>query len=566
MSDGSILPAVRYSALGGRAAIGLAVLGGAAVGCGAMFSSGADFAPKALRAWIGNTSGSIALAGQFEHGAKASATKRLLVSESAASDLTENLRIFQFELAEAPQSKPSAEKLPNAPDAEYQSRLKNSQEALDAAVRAKELASQELEAERRRTQAIRTLLEEASRQLARLRADGSTLERRLKDSQGALDAAVRAKELASQELEAERHRAQAIQEQLEEASQQLARLRADGGKFEVEARRLRDAMAQLGDALPGSTQAGETGGSQRATAQTTEQMLRERLRASQRESQELELRARMAILEMDKEAAKLRAEQAAEAARRVLAADREDQSRPGDAPRVVEPGTAGDVARTPPRQATVASKAPPEAKVGERSPGAAPRVAEIRPLPQHRLTQRRKWISVAVIKKARTERQRRAVEAAAAARKAEEERLRVAAEAAEKAEAERQRLVAAAAEAARIAKEAAEAKARADQEIRRRTLGLTVTLEDGARYLARGRALLTSGDVASARLFLERASNAGLAEAAMELAETYDPATVARLSAVGLVGDREQAKAWYMRAQTLGSFEATERLKSIVGQ
>jgi hypothetical protein len=295
-------------------------------------------------------------------------------------------------------------------------------------------------------------------------------------------------------------------------------------------------------------------------------MLRERLRASQRESQELELRARMAILEMDKEAAKLRAEQAAEAARRVLAADREDQSRPGDAPRAVEPGTAGDVARTPPRQATVASKAPPEAKVGERSPGAAPRVAEIRPLPQHRLTQRRKWISVAVIKKARTERQRRAVEAAAAARKAEEERLRVAAEAAEKAEAERQRLVAAAAEAARIAKEAAEAKARADQEIRRRTLGLTVTLEDGARYLARGRALLTSGDVASARLFLERASNAGLAEAAMELAETYDPATVARLSAVGLVGDREQAKAWYMRAQTLGSFEATERLKSIVGQ
>ena len=94
----------------------------------------------------------------------------------------------------------------------------------------------------------------------------------------------------------------------------------------------------------------------------------------------------------------------------------------------------------------------------------------------------------------------------------------------------------------------------------------SVTPEDGARFLARGRALLTTGDVTSARLFLERASNAGLADAAMELAETYDPATVTRLNAVGLVSDREQARAWYMRAQALGSSAAAERLKSIVGQ
>jgi TPR repeat protein len=78
--------------------------------------------------------------------------------------------------------------------------------------------------------------------------------------------------------------------------------------------------------------------------------------------------------------------------------------------------------------------------------------------------------------------------------------------------------------------------------------------------------LLTTGDITSARLFLERASNAGLADAAMALAETYDPATVARLSAVGLVGDREQAKAWYRRAQVLGSSAAAERLKNIGGQ
>jgi TPR repeat protein len=77
---------------------------------------------------------------------------------------------------------------------------------------------------------------------------------------------------------------------------------------------------------------------------------------------------------------------------------------------------------------------------------------------------------------------------------------------------------------------------------------------------------LATGDITSARLFLERASNAGFAEAAMELAETYDPATVKRLIAVGLVGDREQARAWYRRAQVLGSSAAAERLKNIAGK
>jgi TPR repeat protein len=77
---------------------------------------------------------------------------------------------------------------------------------------------------------------------------------------------------------------------------------------------------------------------------------------------------------------------------------------------------------------------------------------------------------------------------------------------------------------------------------------------------------LTTGDITGARLFLERASNAGLADAAMELAETYDPATLARLNVVGLASDRDQARAWYTRAQALGSSAATERLKSMGGQ
>ncbi len=52
----------------------------------------------------------------------------------------------------------------------------------------------------------------------------------------------------------------------------------------------------------------------------------------------------------------------------------------------------------------------------------------------------------------------------------------------------------------------------------------------------------------------------------MELAETYDPAVLTRLNVVGLAGNREQAKAWYLRAQVLGSSAAAERLKSLGGQ
>ena len=159
------------------------------------------------------------------------------------------------------------------------------------------------------------------------------------------------------------------------------------------------------------------------------------------------------------------------------------------------------------------------------------------------------------------ERQRQAADVA---RKAEEERQQQAADAAGKAAAEQQRL--ATAEAARLANEAAETKARTDQAAGARAPVLTVTPEDGARFLQRGRALLVTGDVTGARLFLERASNAGIADAAMELAETYDPATLTRLNVVGLAGDREQARTWYMRAQALGSAEATERLKSIGGR
>ena len=81
--------------------------------------------------------------------------------------------------------------------------------------------------------------------------------------------------------------------------------------------------------------------------------------------------------------------------------------------------------------------------------------------------------------------------------------------------------------------------------------------------LARGDSLFGVGDVASARLFYERATNAGDAQAALKLGETYDPLFLARARLNGVRGDFAAATRWYRRARDLGSSEAEILLKSI---
>jgi hypothetical protein len=81
--------------------------------------------------------------------------------------------------------------------------------------------------------------------------------------------------------------------------------------------------------------------------------------------------------------------------------------------------------------------------------------------------------------------------------------------------------------------------------------------------LMRGDSLFGAGDVASARQFYERASNAGDAQAALKLGATYDPSflALARLKAVR--GDLAEATRWYRRARDLGNPEAEILLKSM---
>ena len=81
--------------------------------------------------------------------------------------------------------------------------------------------------------------------------------------------------------------------------------------------------------------------------------------------------------------------------------------------------------------------------------------------------------------------------------------------------------------------------------------------------LNRGKDFLASGDLSSAQLLFRRAAEAGSAEAAMNLASTYDPHYLAEHNVVGVMGNEEKARAWYQRAIDLGSAEASRRLAEL---
>ena len=71
-------------------------------------------------------------------------------------------------------------------------------------------------------------------------------------------------------------------------------------------------------------------------------------------------------------------------------------------------------------------------------------------------------------------------------------------------------------------------------------------------FLARGDSFLRAGDVASARLFYERAADAGDWQAAMRMGATFDPAFLGR-AGVRTVGEPTKAQSWYLHALDLGA-------------
>ncbi len=80
--------------------------------------------------------------------------------------------------------------------------------------------------------------------------------------------------------------------------------------------------------------------------------------------------------------------------------------------------------------------------------------------------------------------------------------------------------------------------------------------------LGHGDALLRTGDIASARLFYERAAAAGDGRAALRLGATFDPAFLGLAGLRNVQGDAAEARSWYSRALDLGAAEAKRQLNS----
>ena len=87
--------------------------------------------------------------------------------------------------------------------------------------------------------------------------------------------------------------------------------------------------------------------------------------------------------------------------------------------------------------------------------------------------------------------------------------------------------------------------------------------ERALRLLKRGQNELSDANLSAARLFFERAADAGLAEAALALGATYDSAELQRLNIRGVPGDAKEARRWYERAAQLGAPEAGQRLQRL---
>jgi hypothetical protein len=91
----------------------------------------------------------------------------------------------------------------------------------------------------------------------------------------------------------------------------------------------------------------------------------------------------------------------------------------------------------------------------------------------------------------------------------------------------------------------------------------SISSSAGTRELLQhGDALLRTGDIVSARLFYERAANAGDGRAALRLGATFDPALLGRFGGK-VQADAALARTWYSRALDLGVLEAKGQLNNL---
>ncbi|TPQ26833.1 hypothetical protein C2U70_31185 [Bradyrhizobium guangdongense] len=91
----------------------------------------------------------------------------------------------------------------------------------------------------------------------------------------------------------------------------------------------------------------------------------------------------------------------------------------------------------------------------------------------------------------------------------------------------------------------------------------TLDADTLAGLMTRAKSLIGIGDIAAARLLLERAANAQDATAAFMLGQTFDPAVLGTRDTRSITADPAAARDWYQKAAQLGSAEARQRLTQL---
>jgi TPR repeat protein len=84
-----------------------------------------------------------------------------------------------------------------------------------------------------------------------------------------------------------------------------------------------------------------------------------------------------------------------------------------------------------------------------------------------------------------------------------------------------------------------------------------------ATLMQRAKGFLATGDFMSARLLLERAADGQEADAALLLAQTYDPDVLGNSDVRNITPEPAKARAWYQKAAQLGSADAQRRLAQL---
>jgi hypothetical protein len=84
--------------------------------------------------------------------------------------------------------------------------------------------------------------------------------------------------------------------------------------------------------------------------------------------------------------------------------------------------------------------------------------------------------------------------------------------------------------------------------------------------MRRGQDFLGTGDIAAARVLFGRLADAGIADGAFAMAQTYDPRYLTMHNVIGVVGDESKARAFYQQAAQLGSVEAAHMLEQTVSK